>query len=385
MGGHVADIRFDGINQSGRIEQLRSDSTLARLVDFSGGSRLAERGYETALFVQGAWSLGSSTTLDAGLRYDDATIARDGALAPRVAVTWKIARQTTLSSSAGVFSDKVMLATAAFPLFQSRLVSEFDTDGLPAGPARRFANILTGQLRMPRADAWHLQLDRRFDNGLIARIAYQNRAGRYEPIVNTVLDRNGTEGSLVLSSTGRSRARSLETTLGYRSSSTTSQSIYVSYVRASSVGNLNDFASVEGNFKDPFVEPDEVGPLRVDVPNRLLAWGLFKLPSRVTVAPFVEIRNGFPFSPIDDEWRFAGPRNAARFPMFASVDLFVNKIVKLPVRLPLARVGLKFYNLTGAKNSRDIQRDIARGDFGATYNPIPREIRGVFELLWGKK
>ena len=84
-------------------------------------------------------------------------------------------------------------------------------------------------------------------------------------------------------------------------------------------------------------------------------------------------------------WRFAGPRNGQRFPTFTSFDFYVNKLVKLPGHLPTARVGVKLYNVTGTGNWRDIQRDIARPDFGSTYNPIPFEVRSIFELLWGQK
>jgi hypothetical protein len=43
------------------------------------------------------------------------------------------------------------------------------------------------------------------------------------------------------------------------------------------------------------------------------------------------------------------------------------------------------YNVLGAEDARDIQRDIARPDFGATYNAIPRDFRSIFELVWGEK
>ena len=54
-------------------------------------------------------------------------------------------------------------------------------------------------------------------------------------------------------------------------------------------------------------------------------------------------------------------------------------------RLPDARIGLKLYNVAAVHTERDVQRDLARADFGQTYNPIPRDFTLVFELLWGKK
>lgn len=101
--------------------------------------------------------------------------------------------------------------------------------------------------------------------------------------------------------------------------------------------HLNTLGALTEPFKEPFVQPNQVGPLPTDVPNRLLAWGLFRLPARVTIAPFVEVRDGFTYSAIDDTWTYVG------------------------------------------------QRDIQRADFGTTYNPTPRDFTFVFELLWGQR
>jgi hypothetical protein len=150
-------------------------------------------------------------------------------------------------------------------------------------------------------------------------------------------------------------------------------------------GDQNSLDAVDGIFKAPFVQPNQVGALPIDVPHRLLAWGLVHLPSQITVAPFLEMRSGFPFTAIDDDWLNVGAPNAARLPWFGSLDLSVNKIVSLPRRLPAARVGLKLYNIASVHTEREVQRDIVRNDFGATYDPIPRDFSFVFEFLWGHR
>ena len=48
-------------------------------------------------------------------------------------------------------------------------------------------------------------------------------------------------------------------------------------------------------------------------------------------------------------------------------------------------MGLKLYNIASAHTEREIQRDIAREDFGTTYDPIPRDFSMVFEFLWGRR
>ena len=98
----------------------------------------------------------------------------------------------------------------------------------------------------------------------------------------------------------------------------------------------------------------------------------------------IPICSGFPFSAVADDWQYVGPRNAYRYPWFASLDLVVNKIVTLPGGLR-ARVGAKMYNVAGRENGRDVQANITRPDFGQTYNALGRQIRGVFEIIWGAK
>jgi hypothetical protein len=381
-GADAAAIGFHAVNDSGAVDMLRSDGSVARSIAFTGSSREAAHSVETAAFVQDTWTVNGAVTIDAGVRYDAATLAAGGVFAPRVGATWKIDPQTTIAAGGGTFSDKLMLAVGAFPSLQSRVVTEFDPSGAQAGAAQMYVNRIDGALEIPRATAWHAQFDRKFQRGFIARLTYQQRSGSFEPIVN-VAARDGA-GALTLSSTGISQAKSIEATFGYRSPAS-GQSAYVSYVHSSTRGDLNDFSSIEGNMKEPFVQPNEVGPLAADVPNRLLAWGLLKLPATIQVAPFMELRDGFPYSAVDDAWRFVGPRNSRRYPAFASFDFFVSKVVKLPGGLPHARIGLKMYNVLGAENARDIQRDVARPDLGATYNPIPRDFRSIFELLWGEK
>jgi hypothetical protein len=377
-GGSIGRVTYDSTDSSSRVEELRSDGTIARTIDFTGGTSVAAHGVEAALFLQDTWTVGAALTVDAGIRYDRSTVAADGVFAPRIGGTWKLGERTTISGGVGIFSDKVLLATAAFPSMQSRIVTDFAANGVTPAAVVRLANRIDGQLLTPLAHSWHVQLDHRFEDGIITRLGFQQRSGIHEPVIDTSPD------ALLLRSTGQSTSRSLETTTGYRSRSK-GNSVYVSYVRSSSSGDLNDFGSIDGNFKEPFVQADEVGPLAADVPNRLLVWGELKLPWRIQIAPFVEVRDGFPFSAIDDAWRFVGPRNSQRFPMFTSFDFYVNKLVKLPGRLPTTRVGVKLYNVTGTGNWRDIQRDIARPDYRSTYNPVPFEIRTIFELLWGQK
>jgi len=158
----------------------------------------------------------------------------------------------------------------------------------------------------------------------------------------------------------------------------------VSYVRAATWGDQNSLDVTEGLLRPTFEQVNQRGPLPADVPNRVLAWGLLHLPGRFTVAPFLDTRSGFPYTAINDDWLLAGPAGAHRMPWMTSLDLSATRIVGLPHHLPEARVGIKLYNIVSVNTEREVQRDIDRADFGARYDPVPRDFSMVFEFLWGK-
>jgi hypothetical protein len=314
--------------------------------------------------------------LDVGFRLD--LESDTGAFAaPRAGVTWAVTDRVTVSAGAGWFASDVPLAPLAFGGYQSRRVTSFDEQGSPDGDPVVWHNVVSSDLHRARARISSARLDWRLADRWLLRVGAHERHGTRETIVSPlVLDGGATA---LLSSTGESENRSLETTLGYRTSS--GHQFYVSYVRAEGRGNTNDFGQIEGLYRDPRLAPPEMAALPADVPHRLLAWGTFSLPARITVAPFLDFRSGFPYSAVADDWSYSGPRMAQRFPPFASLDVVVTKVVALPGRLQ-ARLGIKLYNLTGRDNGREVQANATRPDFGRTYNWLGRQVRGVFEIIW---
>jgi hypothetical protein len=383
-GTSVGRTALDGLDQSAPVDLLRGDGTLSRRITFLAGQPIAASTYEIGVFAQDTWRATPWLTIDAGLRSDRTTAAAGATIAPRVGWTIKPADSgSSVSGSAGWFADKLVPGALAFPAQQPRAIQRFDASGAPLDSPIVYRNVLAGALRTPRAERWDVDFDHQFADGWLTRLRYHERRGQDELVIDPVVVPEAS-GVLALGSTGASSARSVETTVGYRAPRARHE-IYMSYVRSATRGDLNSFDAIQGPFREPFVQRNEAGPLPTDVPNRMLAWGLIHLPARFTVAPFGEVRSGFPYSPIGDDWTYVGPRDSARLPWFASLDLYVNAIVGLPGHLPDARVGLKLYSLASAHSARDVQRDVARPDFAATYNPVPRDFTMVFELLWGHR
>jgi hypothetical protein len=390
IGGSVDRAAMDAAYVSAPVMMLNTGNSVVRIVSFRPGDPVHVATGELAAFAQDTWTPTAWLTIDSGIRYDEVGAVAASTLSPRVSWTVKTrSADTVVSGSAGVFGDKLPLSALAFPDLPTRAVQTFDATGAEAVAPVEYVNRLDGALRLARAARWNVEIDRRFAGAWTLRERYEERRGTRELVVGVVdpattarADQpDEATGALILSNDGTSLARSLETTIGYRAEQRVEA--YVSYVRSTARGNQNSLDTVEGTFRTPFVQPDQIGPLPIDVPNRMLLWGVLHAPSRVTVAPFVDLRDGFPFTAVDDGWVNAGAPNSYRLPWFASLDLSATKIVSLPHHLPDARLGVKLYNIASMHTERDVQRDRDRPDFGTTYDPVPRDFAMVFEFLWG--
>lgn len=378
----VGYMTVSGMEDARPVDYLRSDHSLSRRYEFSGPGVLDASLVDGGLFVQDTWSVRAGLKVEFGARWDSNSAATGQGPWPRVAASYDlIPNSTKITAGIGAFTGKPLLAARIFSQRQARRESLFDPTGTTVVSSRLFTNRMAAPLGIPRAHSWHVQLDQTLKHGWMARAGYQERLGRGEYVVRPTALGPGT-GELALTGDAESESRSFEATTGFRSAAGSHQ-FYVSYVRTWTLANLNDINSVVGNFGPAQALADQKAPLPVDVPHRVLAWGIISLPWRLTVSPFVEVRSGFPFTRVDEDWNVVGTRNDSRFPEFVSFDLAVEKALKLPFGFP-ARLGLKFFNIAGRNNGRSIQRDVERPDFGRTYDPIRRQLRGTLEISWNK-
>src|SRR5262249_28965011 len=313
IGYSVGYGTYRGINESRPIEMLYSDGRLSRSIRFDGTPNQQTSAYDIGLYAAQRWRVAPWIMVDIGGRLDNASGIRP-VFSPRSESTailpWD--PQTTIKGGAGLFAGKVVLSARTFHQLQSRVVQSYDLQGAPIGPAVKYVNRRDGDFALPKALLWNLEVDRDLGRGWRARVNFQQRDGKDELVVAPRLV-SAESGVLALSSTGDSDAWNVESTVGYVDR-THGHQAYVSYVRSNARGNLNDLNAVAGNFIEPYVRADEIGPLRFDVPHRLLAWGLLAVPWQVTIAPFLEWRSGFPYSAIDDSWNYVDPRNTRRLP-----------------------------------------------------------------------
>jgi hypothetical protein len=162
------------------------------------------------------------------------------------------------------------------------------------------------------------------------------------------------------------------------------RNIFISYVRSQARGDLNDYNTYFGNLRHPVIRPNGYGRQPFDAPNRLLFWGDFALPHNIVLTPVVDWRSGFPFSALNQQQDFVGPRNGAgRFPQLFTLDLLVMKGLKIPFRGKTyrGRAGVTVFNLTNHFNPRDVQTNLASPQFGGFYNSPGINLRLKFEFV----
>lgn len=384
IGAQISRNTFAGRDVSAPVYILRADGTLAQRITFLGEGRLQRHSTEVTFYGQDKWTIHPRLILDWGVRYDRDGIARENNLAPRVGFVLLPFSDphTVVRGGVGIFYDKIPLQVGAFEQRQRMQLVRFGPDGQTVleGP-RLFRNLVEGgRYRVPRSTAWNVQVDRELTRRVLLRVGYEERRSRRDFLLEP-RDLATGESALVLSNGGRSRYREFQVVARLRLQER--HDLFLAYVRSRASGDLNAFSAYIGNFHNPIIRPNEYSRLPFDAPNRVLLWGDVRLPFDLLLSPVVDWRDGFPFSLVDEEQNFVGPRNRGRrFPRFFSLDLQVTKGVTIPFlgKKYRARVGVKIFNVTNHWNPRDVQSNIHSPAFGTFYNSVPRTFRGKFEI-----
>jgi hypothetical protein len=377
---------FEGTDRSNPVTILRANGTRYQLIDFTGAGVLEQRQNEFSAFLQDKWIVNKRVVLDLGLRYDRDQLGEENNFAPRLGlvIAPTDSGRTIVRGGIGIFYDKIPLNVGAFEEYQNLRVTTFADNGTTVvdGP-RVFRNTAPDDLKNPYSLAWNLQVDHELNNHLLLRLGYEERSTRRDFVLEpTAISSTPGEGLLFLENSGRSRYRELQAVARFRFQE--GRNIYLSYVRSQSLGNLNDFNTYFGNQKHPVLRPDEYGKQPYDVPHRLLFWGDFGLPFDIVATPVLDWHSGFPFSLVNEQQDFVGPRNeGGRFPQLMTLDLLVTKGLSIPFRGKKykGRAGLTIFNITNHWNPRDVQNNLDAQQFGTFYNSADRSVRLKFEFV----
>jgi hypothetical protein len=179
-----------------------------------------------------------------------------------------------------------------------------------------------------------------------------------------------------LSTTGQSHYAETELTVAYRRPD--GIEAVATYVRSRARGDYNNFDRFFGNVPDPLIRPNAYARRDVDAPDRLILRGNFRIGDGWSVVPIIEMRDGFPYSLLNEDQSFVGvPNDGGRLPNVMTVDLAVSRAFTVYGRR--VALGVRAFNLLNAFVPRDVQANVASPIFGTLGNGIERRISLTFQ------
>ncbi len=390
IGGDFIYRAYTGTSQSQTVRVTRQDGSVAEQIDFLGPggvpstqspSLFSTSNAEGAAYVGDHWMVTDRAAMDFGFRYYGQAVGELATFSPRLGVVFSPGKsgRTVIRAGVGVFKSRIPLLAADFDSNPTRRVTLFDPQGNVLGsPITYTARCATrgpaGLLILPDCSdldatpynlTWRAEFNRQMTNHIAVRVSYLG-SGTYKEFVVSPERTSPTLGTLLLSNRGAARYHELEAMVSYRDQK--GNQLNASYVRAGTIGDLNSLAQLYVPFEDPVIRPDAYASLWSDVPDRMIAWGIFHLPKKVTFAPVIDLHTGFPWSKVDEFQNYVGTPNSNRFPTFFSFDFKVWKMFPLPRWLPWGggfklRWGIGVRNLTDTRDPRDVYNNITSPNF----------------------
>jgi hypothetical protein len=384
VGADIDWRSYFGTTESRPIQILTEDNSLAETIDFGPAPAQIQSDSIFAEFVQDHWLLNSHFSVDLGLRLSTETFGWPAVLAPRLGLAYSPGKdeKTVIRAGAGFFYGVLPLLAANWAENPTQTITEYGTTGVPSAPPVTYTNAYTAGLNplvssvlptqpstTPRNFTWNAGMVRELRKNLRLEVSYLNSHTSYlfevEPFTAAAAS---DESFMALTNTGSSMYHEVEASAHYRLRQ--SDQVNASYIWSRARGDLNSLSNVMIPFAAPVIRPDVYGILPSDIPNRMIAWGIFALPWKVTLSPLVDVHSGFPYSPVNVTQQYVGTPNGQRFPGFFSLDFKAYRAFRIPFLKRKGggghhfRLGVYSLNITNHGNYSTVYNNVASPNFG---------------------
>jgi hypothetical protein len=222
-------------------------------------------------------------------------------------------------------------------------------------------------------------------NDLKVKVAYLDSHTTYLFDVQPFTAAPGAESFMGLTNTGSSHYRELEAAGHYTLRE--HDQVNVSYIWSRARGDLNSLSNIAIPFAAPVIRPNVYGILPSDIPHRVIAWGIFAMPWKMTFSPLADVHSGYPYSAVDVGQQYVGAPNSNRFDKFFSLDLKLYREFKVPFlgnrsgKVHHMRLGVYTLNVTNHQNFIAVYNNIASPNFGRFAGFIYRHEGAIIDFV----
>jgi hypothetical protein len=395
VGVDVSRRSFEGSSVSHPIQILRQDGSVAEQINFQGSGLLSAASNEADEFIEDHWILDSRLAIDMGVRLSSQSIGRSAAAGPHLGFAYSPAQsgRTVIRAGAGSVYGHVPLLAESFLDNPTRVISFYDPSGAIIGQSIALQNAyleaggaagpqISSRIpeTSPRTFTWSVEVEREIRRNVDAKVSYLDSQTRNLFVADPLIGATGSNSVLALANTGAARYRRVE--VNVHAHPFEHGDLNVSYVWSRSRGDLNTLSQLYMPFEQAVIRPNVSGVVPSDVPNRLVTWGLFELPFKLTLSPVVDVHTGLPYSNVDALQNYVGVPDGLRFPTYFSLDARIYR--EFPLHLPFMersskrkiRFGVYSLNLTGRQNAHDVYNNITAPRFGH-FAGLDRRIDGL--------
>ncbi|MGB8472532.1 MAG: carboxypeptidase regulatory-like domain-containing protein [Candidatus Acidiferrum sp.] len=400
VGVDLSHRSYAGVNTSNPVRLLEQNGTLDEEIDFQPGGAQSVSDTAIAEFVQDHWVLDPHWTVDAGARLSSETTGWSAAFAPRAGIAYSPNKdgKTVIRAGAGLFYSMLPLLAADFDVNPTRVVSQFDSTGQLIGSPVTYTNAYVGRAdplnagilpqrpgTTPRNFTWNLEVDRALRSNVVMRVGYIDSHTTYLFDVNPFTAAAGGNSFLGLTNTGSSHYRELEGTVHFTVHD--HNEVNASYIWSRTRGDLNNLSSVMIPFLQPVIRPNVYGILPYDVPQRVIAWGVFSLPKKLIFSPILDVHSGYPYSNVDVLQNYVGSPNGERFATYLSLDVKIYRLFKVPFlgaksgKIHHIRLGFYSLNVTNHGNFNAVYNNVTAPNFRQFVGFLDRRDGAVIDFV----
>ena len=392
---------YTGTSNSNPVQILNQDGTLAEQITFIPGTIPRASDSAVAEFVQDHWVLDSHWSADWGARLSTETNGWSAAVAPRVGLAYSPGEsgKTVIRAGAGLFYSLLPLLAGDFAANPTQVITPFNA-GIPSGPPVTYSNVYVGGRNplsasslpsgpdtTPRNLTWNVEVEHELKKNWILRLGYLNSHTTYLFTENPFTAPAGGQSFLALANSGSSLYHEVETGLHFAFHHTDEAN--VSYIWSRTRGDLNNLSAVQIPFLQPVIRPNVYGILPYDVPNRLVAWGIFSLPKKLKFSPIADLHSGQPYSNIDTLQNYVGTPNGQRFDTFFTLDIKIYRQFRVPFigkdhgkgKGHHVRLGFYSLNVTNHGNFNAVFNNVTAPNFGQFAGFLDRRDGAVIDFV----